>query len=82
MVSNDLYPLTCVPSRISSHSSTLIDNVFVGHLSQSCSEAIMDPGSDHLPVTANVMCLRNRRIQSKKIVTFEVKTQHLNNIAM
>ena len=31
MVSNDLYPLTCAPIRISSHSVTLIDNIFVEH---------------------------------------------------
>lgn len=83
MISSDLYPLTCVPTRISTHSATLIDNVFVGpsYLSQSYSDVIVYPGSDHLPVIAHVTCLRKRRIPAKKILTRELKKQNLNSFA-
>ena len=51
MFSMGLFPLITKPSRIMSHSATLIDNIFTNELKhESTSGLILNDISDHLPV--------------------------------
>ena len=56
MISSDLYPLMGEPTRITSQSETLIDNIFVqsSSLYRSFADVIFCPGSDHLPLIATI----------------------------
>ena len=46
-----MYPLINKPTRITSHSATIIDNIFTGQLqSQLTSGIVVDDVSDHLPI--------------------------------
>lgn len=83
MVSNDLYPLACVPTRISSHSATLIDNVFVSSkfLNSSYADVGIYPGSDHLPVIARITCVQKTRSKAKKRKVRQLKKANLDKFA-
>ena len=51
MTSNGLYPLISKPTRITSHSATLIDNIFTNCIdSEIISGLLYTDISDHLPV--------------------------------
>ena len=56
MVSHDSFPLVTIPTRISHHSATLIDNSFVngGLLERSQSNVIVSDGSDHLVIISKI----------------------------
>ena len=68
MISNNLYPFACVPTRISSHSASVIDNVSVGsiYLNHSCADVVVHSGSDRLPVVTQLTCLKKVYNRSKK----------------
>lgn len=60
-----LYPVLTKPSRITSHSPTLIDNIFTNHLENNMvSGLLMNDISDHLPVCViyECDCRRNKDI--------------------
>ena len=52
MTSNSLYPLISKPTRITSSTATLIDNIFTNNLELNMNSGILytDLISDHLPV--------------------------------
>ena len=51
MYSNGLYPLISKPTRITSHTDTLIDNIFTNDLDHSkFSGLLWSDISDHLPI--------------------------------
>ena len=54
MISNDLFPLVSIPTRIIAQTATLIDNIFVQSrdLNVSCTDVIPYHGSDHLSLLA------------------------------
>jgi hypothetical protein len=60
MVSYDLYPLVSLPTKISNHSTTLIDNIFVSlkYLNPSYADVTTYPGLDHLLVVGKITCVK------------------------
>ena len=51
LVSNSLYPLISKPTRITSRTATLIDNIFTNNLEHSMNSGILYTDlSDHLPI--------------------------------
>ena len=51
MISNSLYPLISKPTRITSSTATLIDNIFANNLEHSMKSGILYTDlSDHLPI--------------------------------
>jgi len=53
MYSNSLYPTLTRPTRITTHSATLIDNIFTNVIDRPVSSGlIITDISDHLPVFA------------------------------
>ena len=45
-----LHPLITIPTIITSHSKTLIDNIFTPNLSDIHSGLVINDSSDHLPI--------------------------------
>ena len=77
MISNDLYPLVSVPTRITGQSSTLIDNIFVRSADlKLCYADVTFPGSDHLPLVGVLKCQLGRS-NKKKIKTRLMKKENL-----
>ena len=78
MVSNDLYPLVSVPTRITGQTSTLIDNIFVrsADLKLCYADVVTFPGSDHLPLVGVLKCQLGRS-NKKKIKTRLMKKENL-----
>ena len=79
MVANDLFPLANIPTRVTSHSATLIDNIFVGskYLDRSYADVVLYPCSDHFPVLGTVPCVRIKRNERKKVKTRSLKKENL-----
>ena len=51
LFSHFLYPLISRPTRLTSYSATLIDNIFTNNISASCDNGlIINDLSDHLPI--------------------------------
>ena len=72
-----MYPLINKPTRIASHSVTIIDNIFAGQLqSQLISGIVVDDVSDPLPIFClyDLDCLLLR----KHICTFRRKLRDMN----
>ena len=78
MISNDLYPLVSVPTRIIGQSATLIDNIFVrsANLKLCFADVVAFPGSDHLPLVSVMKCQLHRP-KKKKIKTRLMKKGNL-----
>ena len=68
MVAKNLFPLVNIPTRVTSHSTTLIDNIFVGskYMSRSYAGVVLYPCSDHFPVVAAVFCEYKVKTRSLK----------------
>ena len=77
-MSNDLYPLVSVPTRIIGQSATLIDNIFVrsANLKLCYADVVAFPCSDHLPLVSVMTCKLNRP-KKKKIKTRLMKKGNL-----
>lgn len=56
MLSHGYFPMNRLPSRITEHSATLIDNVFLPSnlVPDSYCDIMIHPGSDHLPVSCTI----------------------------
>ena len=56
MLSHGCFPMNRLPSRITEHSATLVDTVFLPSnlVPDSYCDIIIHPGSDHLPVTCMI----------------------------
>ncbi len=63
-LSNFLYPLISLPTRITSNSSTLIDNMFCNNLHGSFSGCIYSDISDHSPIFGTIESKCNPSTQS------------------
>ena len=68
MVAHDFFPIVNIPTCVTSHSVTLIDNIFVGskYLDRSHADVVLYPCSDHFPVVEAVPCGRIKRNKIKK----------------
>ena len=68
MIWYDLYPLVSLPTKISTHSDALIDNIFVSlkYLSHNYADVIIYPGSEHLPVVGKITCVKKKAYTVKK----------------
>ena len=66
----DLLPTITRPSRITSHSATLIDNIYVSEELHRNFESVilLNDMSDHLPL---ITMLRQMRLLNKTPITFE-----------
>ena len=56
-----LHPLIITPTRITSHSKTLIDNIFTNNLSTTQSGLIINDISNHLPIFQITEYIHNKR---------------------
>jgi len=83
MVSNDLFPLVGVPTRITSHSATIIDNIFVSskYLKSSAADVLVFPCSDHLPVVASVPLVIAKEKKAEKKQMRQLRKQNMENLA-
>ena len=81
MISNDLYPLVSVTTRITGQSSTLIDNIFVrsADLKLCYADVMTFPGSDHLPLAGVLKCQFGRP-NKKKIKTRLMKKDNFQKL--
>ena len=79
MMSNDLYPTVSIPTRITDHSETLIDNVFVSSaiLSKAYCSVVISPASDHLPVVLHLNSEVKKHNRKNKIPMRELKPVNL-----
>ena len=79
MVCHDLYPLECIPTRISSHSTTLIDNVFISSrfIKSSYAAVGIYRESNHLPVITMIICVPKTRSKTKKRRLGQLKMANL-----
>ena len=70
MVSNDLFPTVTIPTRITDHSATLIDNVFVSskYIRKAFSNIVVNSASDHFPVALSLDLKVSRQKKQNKIV--------------
>ena len=50
LFSRFLYPLISRPTRLTSYSATLLDNIFTNNISALCDNGLINDLSDHLPV--------------------------------
>ena len=93
MFSMGLYPLITKPSRITTHSATLIDNIFSNELKHDhISGLLLNDITDHLPVftfynysvkrqTENSMvCHRNMDTGCLQLLTSELEMQHWEQV--
>ena len=68
MVVHDLFQIVNIPTHVTSHSATLIDNIFVGskYVDHSYTDVVPYPCSDHFPVVGAVPCGRIKSTKTKK----------------
>ncbi|XP_065580631.1 uncharacterized protein LOC136040317 [Artemia franciscana] len=74
MVSHDFFPIVNIPTRVTSHSATLIDNIY---LDRSYADVVLYPCSDHFPVVGAVPRGRIKRNKIKKVMTRSLKRVNL-----
>jgi len=82
MLSFVFFPLNSIPSRLTDHSATSIDNVFVSEvrLEDSTCDILIHSGSDHLPLLCLLQKLSDCKIKRKnKILRREMKEVNLAN---
>jgi len=80
MLSFGLFPLNSIPSRLTDHSATLIDNVFVTEVmvEDSMCDVLIHSGSDHLPLLCLLQKLSHCKIKRKnKILRRDMKEVNL-----
>ena len=76
-----LYPLISRPTRLTSYSATLIDNIFTNNISASCDNGpIINDLSDHLPIfTLCYTDAHSSTIKSKESVAIRnFSSQNIN----
>ena len=76
MTSNSLYPLISKPTRITSSTATLIDNIFTNNLELKMNSGILyTDWSDHLPVfqklPAIIIWINDRHLKLETTITSE-----------
>lgn len=72
-----LYPLITRPTRITTHSATLIDNIFTNGIDEKITSGIIiNDTSDHLPVFAAIQSYTGTNKENTKYKTIS----HLNMI--
>ena len=78
MVSIDLFPTVTIPTRITDHSATLIDNVFVSskYIRKAFSNIVVNSASDHFPVVFSLDLQVSRQKNQKNIVR-EIKPENI-----
>jgi hypothetical protein len=76
--SNSLLPVIHNPTRITSHSATLIDNIFVGNLFPSVSGILCADFSDHLPIFAIFDDLHMSKKPSSCMAEFNGAAKYIN----
>ena len=66
------FPLIALPSRITSHSATLIDNIFTNHLTHNYLRAglLFSDISDHLPIFSICPNSDNEPVKSRSEAVF------------
>ena len=80
MLSFGLFPLNSIPSRLTDHSSTLTDNIFVSEVlvEDSTCDVLTHSGSDHLPLFCSLQKLSDCKIKRKnKILRRDIKEVNL-----
>jgi len=80
MVSHDLYPLVGIPTHITQHSVTLIDNIFVQSclLATSYADVIINESAIHFPVGAVTSFLHRQKPKIKRIKKRLLKKQNID----
>lgn len=80
MYSNSLYPTITRPTRITTHSATLIDNIFTNVIDRSVTSGlIITDISDHLPVFAIIQNCMQKNKDNTTIMMKREKTQNAVN---
>lgn len=76
MYSMSLYPTITKPSRITTHSASLIDNIFTNNMDNNMiSGLIISDISDHLPVFIIYKCNYNKRKELKETKYKRIRTE-------
>ena len=70
MVSSNYFPTSGIPTRITDHSATLIDNIFVpgGLISNCICDVVIIPGSHNLPIVCSFKSLSRGKSGSQEEV--------------
>ena len=81
MYSNSLYPTITRPTRITSHSATLIDNIFTNVMDRKVISGILiNDTSDHLPVFATIQnCTRIKKDTRTVVITRHKTPESVNS---
>ena len=79
MLSFGLFLLNSIPSRLTDHSATLIDNVFVSKVlvEGSTCDVLTQSGSDHLPLLYSLQKLSCKIKRKNKILRHYMKEVNL-----
>ena len=79
MLCHGYYPTVTIPTRITEHSATLIDNIFVSSdlIAQCHSDVSVTPGSDHLPSVCTIRSISKPKIAKEKYLSREMKAENL-----
>ena len=79
MYSNTIFPLILRPPRITSHSATLIDNIFTNQLHSNMKSGLLFTDiSDHLPIFC--ICFENNPTVNKKNETITIREKNEYNL--
>ena len=80
MYSNSLYPTITRPTRITTHSATLIDNIFTNVWDRKVhSGLVINDTSDHLPVFATIQSCTRIKKDTTTVKITRHKTQNAIN---
>lgn len=80
MYSLGLYPSITRPSRITTHSATLIDNIFTNVINKKVNSGlIINDTTDHLPVFAIIQSCSSEKIQATDYKIIRHKTEYAIN---
>ena len=78
MYSSQFYPVINRPTRITTNSATIIDNIFINNIFVDCSRGILISDlSDHLPV---FQILSNLKIPKPKMISYKKREVTKENI--
>ena len=79
MLSHNLYPAVSIPTRITDHLATLIDNIFLSldAIVECCADVVLHPGSDHLPVFCNIKRFGYKHKTTTKLQFRMMKAENL-----
>jgi len=81
MLSYNLYPVTTIPTRLTTHSATFIDNVFVTgeRIRTTHADIILTPVSDHLQTLACLKVTIRQTFKGQQTSFRDLKANNLKN---